>query len=65
MPCTGNPGAPDVSLRTGYQQALAIDLTQFAGLNVEQGAKPREAEDPYASLIAELKSGTPEAQARP
>ena len=49
----------------GLRNASAIDLTQFAGLNVEQGAKPREAEDPYALLIAELKSGTPEAQARP
>ncbi|HEY8242505.1 MAG TPA: FHA domain-containing protein [Casimicrobiaceae bacterium] len=49
----------------GLRNASAIDLAQFAGLNVEQGAKAREAEEPYAALIAELKSGAPEAQARP
>jgi len=49
----------------GLRNASAIDLTQFAGLNVEPLARPPEAEDPFASLIAELKGATPEAQARP
>ena len=49
----------------GLRNASAIDLAQFAGLNVEAGSRPKDAEDPYAALIAELKSGAPDAQARP
>ena len=48
----------------GLRNASAIDLAQFAGLNVE---RPQAAagEDPYAALIAELGSGDPGGGARP
>jgi len=49
----------------GLRNASAIDLTTFAGLNVEAAARPSVAEDPYAELIAELKSGAPDAGTRP
>ena len=48
----------------GLRNASAIDLAQFAGLNVERPVAG-EGEDPYAALIAELGSGDPEAAARP
>ena len=46
------------------RNASAIDLTQFAGLNVEQGPS-RAKRRTYASLIAEAKERHARAQARP
>ena len=46
----------------GLRNASAIDLSQFAGLNVE--AAPG-AEDPYEALIAELRTTPPDAAAHP
>ena len=48
----------------GLRNASAIDLTLFAGLKVER-PKVGEGVDPYAALIAELGSGSPDAAARP
>jgi pSer/pThr/pTyr-binding forkhead associated (FHA) protein len=47
----------------GLRNASAIDLAQFAGLNVERPSTGDD--DPYAALIAELGSGNPDAGARP
>ena len=49
-------------LIAGLRNASAIDLSQFAGLNVD--AAPSADDDPYQALIADLKSGTPDGTGR-
>jgi hypothetical protein len=48
----------------GLRNASAIDLTQFAGLNAAQPAQPRDEEDPYRELLADLQSSAPGAATR-
>src|SRR5581483_10784766 len=45
----------------GLRNAGAIDLTQFAGLNAtREDAGDEDEEDPYAELVAQLQSQSPE-----
>src|SRR5581483_11490421 len=50
----------------GLRNAGAIDLTQFAGLNAtREDAGDEDEEDPYAELVAQLQSQSPEQPPRP
>jgi len=49
----------------GLRNASAIDLSQFAGLNVETEHTGSSDDDNYGELLAELESGMPRSTARP
>ncbi|HET9337878.1 MAG TPA: FHA domain-containing protein [Casimicrobiaceae bacterium] len=49
----------------GLRNASAIDLSQFAGLNVESARVAGDGDDPYQALIADLKAGATGAGERP
>src|SRR5438270_13869387 len=49
----------------GLRNASAIDLSQFAGLNVETEGTGCADADNYGELLAELESGMPRSTARP
>lgn len=50
----------------GLRNASAIDLAQFAGLNANrEDAGVDEEEDPYAELVAQLQSSSPEQGVKP